>query len=31
MMIHFFSLGHSRLTANSPITNAQKIDIVIMA
>jgi len=31
MMIHFLSLGRSRLIANSPITNAHKIDIVIMA
>lgn len=31
MVIHFPSLGCSRLTANRPIISAQKIDIVIMA
>ena len=31
MMIHLLSLARSRLIANSPITNAHKIDIVIMA
>jgi hypothetical protein len=30
MMIHLLSLGRSRLIANSPITKAHKIDIVIM-